>query len=109
MRVAILDDGAKLADLNGLQMGKSFNMKNEDYFVGPCEHGTQMAICVREICPMAVLYIARLDNSNLRDNQAFTISSCHKVRGQLHTMKGILTDYNRHFNGLWRWRWMSSP
>lgn len=79
VKVAILDDGAKLGGLNGIQKGKSFNPNNEEYFVGPCEHGTQMAMCVRKICPMAALYIARLDDSYSKENQKFTISSCYEV------------------------------
>jgi hypothetical protein len=36
-----------------------------------------MALCVREICPTAELYIARLDGSKTHDSkQKFTIASC---------------------------------
>ncbi|KAK1765997.1 hypothetical protein QBC33DRAFT_516409 [Phialemonium atrogriseum] len=37
-----------------------------------------MAHCIREVCPMARLYIARLDDSRLVENQKFTIASCHQ-------------------------------
>ena len=83
IKVAILDDGAKLANLNGEQRGRAFGATSEAYFTGPCEHGTEMALCVREICPMAELLIARLDfskESRKLDNQKFTISSCVEVR-----------------------------
>lgn len=80
VKVAILDDGARLADLNGVQHGWSFRADSREYFVGPCKHGTEMAVCVRDICPLAELYIARLDDSQTTDkSHAFTISSCVKA------------------------------
>ncbi|KAJ4385272.1 hypothetical protein N0V93_010333 [Gnomoniopsis smithogilvyi] len=63
VKVAILDDGARLADLNGVQHGWSFCADNQKYFVGPCKHGTEMAVCVRDICPVSELCIVRLDDS----------------------------------------------
>jgi hypothetical protein len=80
VRVALLDDGAKLDGLDGRQKGESFRLDNAEYFVGPCSHGTEMARCIREICPMAELYIARLDDSRVGENQKFTTDSCYKVR-----------------------------
>lgn len=80
VKVAILDDGARLADLNGVQQGWSFRADSQEYFVGPCKHGTEMAVCVRDICSVAELYIARLDDSQVSEqSQAFTISSCVKA------------------------------
>lgn len=80
VKVAILDNGARLADLNGEQQGWTFRADGQEYFVGPCNHGTEMAVCVRDICPVAELYIARLDDSHISEkNQAFTISSCVKA------------------------------
>ena len=79
VKVALLDDGSKLQELNGKQKGQSFRPDNEEFFVGPCSHGTQMARCIRSVCPMAELYIARLDDSRQSENQKFTISSCHEV------------------------------
>ncbi|KAK0715405.1 hypothetical protein B0H67DRAFT_537788 [Lasiosphaeris hirsuta] len=39
-----------------------------------------MAICVREVCPKAELYIGRLDDSHQTDpNQKFSIESCTKA------------------------------
>lgn len=80
VRVALLDDGAKLTGLHGKQKGASFRPDNEEYFAGPCSHGTEMARCVRDICPMAELYIARLDDSQMVENQKFTTASAYKVR-----------------------------
>lgn len=80
VKVAILDDGARLADLNGVQYGWSFRADSQAYFVGPGKHGTEMAVCVRAACSVAELYIGRLDDSGLEEqNQAFTISSCFKA------------------------------
>ncbi|KAK1480506.1 hypothetical protein CTAM01_14346 [Colletotrichum tamarilloi] len=79
IKVALLDDGAKLTDLHGQQNGRSFRADKEEFFVGPCEHGTAMARCIREVCPMAELYIARLDDSRHVENQKFTITSCHQA------------------------------
>jgi hypothetical protein len=78
--VGIVDDGAKVVDLKGIQKGKSFRADNVDYCVGLCEHGTEMALCVQEICPLAELYIARFDDSRKIEDQKFTISSCIEVR-----------------------------
>jgi hypothetical protein len=77
--VALLDDGAKLTDLHGIQIGASFCPDDEPYFVGPCSHGTSMAKCIRDVCPMAELYIARLDVSRKEENQKFTVRSAVKV------------------------------
>ncbi|KXH30267.1 hypothetical protein CSIM01_12622 [Colletotrichum simmondsii] len=79
IKVALLDDGAKLTGLNGRQHGRSFRADKEEFFVGPCEHGTAMARCIREVCPTAELYIARLDDSRQVENQKFTITSCHQA------------------------------
>ncbi|WQF82580.1 Putative peptidase S8/S53 domain-containing protein [Colletotrichum destructivum] len=76
IKVALLDDGAKLTALHGKQQGRSFHKDKEEFFVGPCEHGTAMARCIREVCPRAELYIARLDDSRKVENQRFTIESC---------------------------------
>ena len=78
VKIALLDDGAKLTGLHGKQAGVSFRPDDGAYFVGPCSHGTEMARCIREICPMAELYIARLDDSI--ENQRFTTASAYKVR-----------------------------
>lgn len=94
VRVALLDDGAKLADLNGKQKGASFRPDNEEYFVGPCSHGTEMARCIREICPMAELHIARLDDSQNVENQKFTTASAYKVRLTVRTTSQITRVLN---------------
>jgi hypothetical protein len=79
VKVAILDDGAKLTKLRGYQKGLSFCAGNE-WFVGPCEHGTAMAHCIRAVCPMAELFIARLDDMRQVEDQTFTLVSCYDVR-----------------------------
>ncbi|KAI1464374.1 uncharacterized protein F4812DRAFT_209456 [Daldinia caldariorum] len=82
VKVGILDDGADLANLHGMQRGWSFRADQQEYFMGPCEHGTQMATCVRDICPMADLYIGRLDDSRQHEpNEKFTVESCAKALG----------------------------
>lgn len=90
VKVAILDDGCKLNDLEGPQICESLSFRphREEYFVGPCSHGTEMARCIRAVCPEAGLYIARLDDSRQAENQRFTIASCYKVshRGKDYTL-----------------------
>ncbi|KAK0721196.1 hypothetical protein B0T21DRAFT_414384 [Apiosordaria backusii] len=80
VKVAILDDGARIEGLKGTQVGKTFDSERREYFAGKCNHGTEMARCVRQICPMAELYIARLDTSRKSDpSNKFTIESCVKA------------------------------
>jgi hypothetical protein len=98
VKVAILDDGAKFADLEGELVGHSLLPNGQTYFVGPCKHGTEMALRIREICPNAELYIIRLDDSRIRENQEFTISSCVEVRGtSVHVRHD--THSPRHLTG----------
>ena len=87
VRVALIDDGANLINLDGVRVqgGESFRSDNVAYFVGPCSHSTEMARCIGAICPMAELYIARLDDSRERDGGAFTIASAYKVRLTIRT------------------------
>lgn len=92
VRVALLDDGADLKYLNGKQQGMTFRPDKQDYFVGPCSHGTEMAQCIRKICPLAELYIARLDDSRKNENQKFTTASAFKVK---LTVRATLADQQR--------------
>lgn len=85
VRVALLDDGVNVKNLDGVQEGWSFRPDKVSHFVGPCSHGTEMARCIRAICPMAELYIARLDDSRKRDPAAFTIASAYEVRLTIRT------------------------
>ncbi|KAL4888372.1 hypothetical protein BDV59DRAFT_206192 [Aspergillus ambiguus] len=80
VKVAILDTGSRLDVFEAAnQDGKSFHPE-QDWFIGPCEHGTAMARFVRDICPFADLLICRLDDSRRVDSkQPFTISSCTKA------------------------------
>lgn len=58
----------------------SFRPDNQEYFVGPCSHGAEMAYSVRDVCPMAELCIARLDDSAEDERkEKFTVASCHEV------------------------------
>ncbi|KAL7964342.1 hypothetical protein HDV63DRAFT_274884 [Trichoderma sp. SZMC 28014] len=77
VKVALLDDGCRLDNLHGgTQRGISFHSDHSEFWVGSCSHGTEMARCIRDVCPMAELYIARLDDSGKYENQKFTIPSC---------------------------------
>jgi hypothetical protein len=48
-----------------------------DFYTGPSVHGTQMAACICEVCPMANLFVVRLDESI--PGQSFTVDSAIKV------------------------------
>lgn len=98
VKVAVLDDGASLDKLqlnNG--KGQSFRVDNGEYWVSPCEHGTEMVACIRKLCPMAQLYIGRLDDSGVAEKQKFTTESCFKVRENIPAQSSIRatgTDIN---------------
>ncbi|KAF2010508.1 hypothetical protein BU24DRAFT_496494 [Aaosphaeria arxii CBS 175.79] len=80
VRVAILDDGVSLRSLAGNdETGKSFRGDKVEYWVGSCSHGTQMMQCIRKLCPMAQLYIGRLDDSRQAEYQKFTTDSCARA------------------------------
>lgn len=79
VRVALLDDGARLDGLRGKQKGESFRPDYQEWWVEPCPHGSHMARCIRDICPMAELFIARLDDSRAMENKKFTTASASKV------------------------------
>ncbi|BAE62354.1 unnamed protein product [Aspergillus oryzae RIB40] len=84
-RVALLDDGAKLTGKYGKQKGQSFHPDKEEYFVGPCIHGTKMADYIRQLCPEVELLIARLDDSRkVESGQRFTTASAYKVSTQIN-------------------------
>lgn len=79
-RVTLLDDGAKLTGKYGKQKGQSFHPDKEEYFVGPCIHGTKMADYIRQLCPEVELLIARLDDSRkVESGQRFTTASAYKA------------------------------
>jgi hypothetical protein len=81
VKTAILDDGADLDSVRGMKVrGRSFRADKKEWFVGPRGHGTEMARCIKTMCPMAELYIARLDDSRKAENQKFTIRSCVKIQ-----------------------------
>ncbi|QYT04591.1 hypothetical protein H0G86_011493 [Trichoderma simmonsii] len=80
VKVAVIDDGCRLADFKGAEpTGNSFCADDRAYFAGQCEHGTSMARCIREVCPTASLYIARLDVTGKEEAQPFTVKSCCKA------------------------------
>ncbi|KAL7935469.1 peptidase S8/S53 domain-containing protein [Trichoderma chlorosporum] len=80
VKVAILDDGFRLNQSHSRKYkAQSFCHDKEAYFAGPCEHGTEMATCVWEVCPWAELFIGRLDDTHAVEDQNFTIQSCCKA------------------------------
>ncbi|KAL3254402.1 hypothetical protein ABHI18_008975 [Aspergillus niger] len=93
VKVAILDDGVNLDEIEEEnQQGDSFS-PTQEYWVGPCKHGTAMAKCVQQIYPSAELIIARLDDSRSNDSQhPFTIRSCTQaLRYALRMGAGIIS------------------
>ncbi|KAI1123277.1 hypothetical protein F5Y10DRAFT_252199 [Nemania abortiva] len=82
VRVALIDTGVSIAPGLGItvEKGKSFcDAKSgfRDWFVEPFEHGTYMAYCIREICPVVKLYAARLDDT--RGGSEFTVRSATRA------------------------------
>lgn len=70
VKVAIIDDGidSSLAKFQGrIADGRSYLKRSDkpertvDYWVGPGGHGTEMARLVCQICPVARLYVIRLE------------------------------------------------
>ncbi|GLA08945.1 hypothetical protein AnigIFM60653_010744 [Aspergillus niger] len=93
VKVAISDDGVNLDEIEEEnQQGDSFS-PTQEYWVGPCKHGTAMAKCVQQIYPSAELIIARLDDSRSNDSQhPFTIRSCTQaLRYALRMGAGIIS------------------
>ncbi|KAF3170663.1 hypothetical protein TWF788_010126 [Orbilia oligospora] len=76
-KVAIIDDGVILADdgVQGIVRGSSFDFSRQPYFGERSRHGTHMVSSLREVCPMAELYIGRLDDTRSTDGQRFTVKS----------------------------------
>lgn len=80
VKVAILDDGVNLVEIEEENQQEESFSPTQEYWVGPCKHGTAMAKCVRQIYPSAELIIARLYDSRSNDSQhPFTIRSCTQV------------------------------
>ncbi|KAK6499513.1 hypothetical protein TWF506_004143 [Arthrobotrys conoides] len=77
VKVAIIDDGVILADdgVQGIVRGSSFDFSRQPYFGERSRHGTHMVSSLREVCPMAELYIGRLDDTRSTDGQRFTVKS----------------------------------
>ncbi|KAF4928445.1 Intracellular serine protease [Colletotrichum fructicola] len=79
VKIAVIDDGvdASLLSLDGkIAIGKSFcpyansSELMSPYFVSSSNHGTCMATLICRLCPMARLYVARLDQrQTLGSNQ----------------------------------------
>lgn len=83
VKIALIDNGVNIRheEVGNITMGESFYGPSagqsgfREYFADPSAHGTQMAICIRKVCPMAKLYVARLDDSKGQ----FTVSSATQV------------------------------
>jgi len=86
--IGLIDNGvnsaAKQHNIPKIAKGKSYygerakSLPFRDFFTGPSLHGTWMAACINEVCPMADLYVVRLDDS--LPNDKFTVDSAIKVR-----------------------------
>ncbi|XXG99624.1 hypothetical protein Hte_005965 [Hypoxylon texense] len=78
VKIALIDNGVNVRhpEVANIIVGESFYDPSSsngfrDFFADPSTHGTQMAICIRKVCPMAKLYVARLDDSK----GEFTVAS----------------------------------
>ncbi|KAF6821779.1 hypothetical protein CMUS01_11342 [Colletotrichum musicola] len=84
--IALIDNGVYSAadDIPTLENGKSWygqrskDVPFRDYFTGPSRHGTQMAQCIYKVCPMAQLFVARMDDSKSQVEK-FTVDSAIKA------------------------------
>lgn len=83
VKIALLDNGVKYHE-DGISVAEgisyygnqSKNVHFLDFFAGPSNHGTKMASFIKDVCPVADLYVARMDDS-LQDK--FTVDSATKV------------------------------
>lgn len=99
VKIALIDKGVdrENSEVRAIERGQSFyhgkrvlrheetwDAEFREWDARPPVHGTQMAICIQKICPMARLYVARMDDS---DTQEFTLESAINVRNpsSIHT------------------------
>lgn len=90
VKIALLDNGVKYKE-NGITVarGESYygnqskNVDFLDFFAGPSGHGTKMASFITDVCPVADLYVCRMDDS-LQDK--FTVDSAIKVSMPVYIM-----------------------
>ncbi|EPS42019.1 hypothetical protein H072_4034 [Dactylellina haptotyla CBS 200.50] len=77
IKVAVIDDGVNIVDngVQGIEKGESFDTGGQLYFSEKCKHGTHMVSSLRDVCPKARIFVARLDDSRKQDGQRFTVSS----------------------------------
>ncbi|QYT03243.1 Peptidase_S8 domain-containing protein [Trichoderma simmonsii] len=89
VKIALIDKGVdrENPEVLAIERGQSFyhggrvlgheetwDPEFREWDARPPIHGTQMAICIQKICPMARLYVARMDDSR-SDTQEFTLES----------------------------------
>ncbi|RMJ17997.1 hypothetical protein CDV36_002316 [Fusarium kuroshium] len=86
VRIALIDNGvySRAQGIPFPENGKSWHgqrdkdMPFRDYYTGPSRHGTQMAQCIYQVCPMTRLYVARMDDSSPHVEK-FTVDSAIKA------------------------------
>ncbi|UKZ61193.1 uncharacterized protein TrAtP1_002463 [Trichoderma atroviride] len=91
VKIALIDKGVdrENSEVRAIERGQSFcrgkraiphaqtwDAEFQEWDARPPVHGTQMAICIQKVCPMARLYVARMDDS---DTQEFTLESAIKA------------------------------
>ncbi|MCJ1405789.1 hypothetical protein MMC11_009019 [Xylographa trunciseda] len=72
VKVALIDNevDSEYSAIANIKDGVSYGGQDSkhtpfrDYYTEPSIHGTRMALCIRNICPKADLYMARMDNSD---------------------------------------------
>ncbi|KAI0535187.1 hypothetical protein GGR58DRAFT_480213 [Xylaria digitata] len=85
VNIALIDDGVSSTAKNIPILANGYSWHGQrspdspfrDYFTGPSRHGTQMAQCIYQVCPMAQLYVARMDDSSRLEK--FTVDSAIKA------------------------------
>ncbi|KAI1207925.1 uncharacterized protein F4807DRAFT_433754 [Annulohypoxylon truncatum] len=101
VKIALIDNGVNIRhrEVGNITAGESFYDSSSpngfrDFVADPSAHGTQMAICIRKVCPMAKLYVARLDDSKGQ----FTVASALKALQWATKMKVDIISMSWTFN-----------
>ncbi|KAF2105899.1 hypothetical protein BDV96DRAFT_638522 [Lophiotrema nucula] len=93
VKIALIDNGvdSTVDDIPHLVPGKSYHGERDkkipfrDWFTGPSRHGTQMAQCIYQVCPMATLVPIRMDDSK-PELDRFTVDSAIKAVRRAYDM-----------------------